>query len=106
MGLIHNTSVGISFVAEGIDWQAGDNVVTIKQEFPSNRYPWLAQQYRGVTVKDLDLSTCGEDVEGELITLCDQSTRVVAISAVQFGTGLRLDLKRFRSMYKRFTLIL
>ncbi|MEN9433039.1 MAG: hypothetical protein RLZZ422_628 [Pseudomonadota bacterium] len=94
IGLIHNTSVGISFVAEGIDWQAGDNVVTIKQEFPSNRYPWLAQQYRGVTVKDLDLSTCGEDVEGELIALCDQSTRVVAISAVQFGTGLRLDLKR------------
>ena len=94
IGLIHNTSVGISFVAEGIDWQAGDNVVSIAQEFPSNRYPWLAQSYRGVTVKELDLSTCGADVEGELLALCDQHTRVIAISAVQFGNGLRLDLKR------------
>lgn len=94
IGLIHNTSVGISFVAEGIDWQTGDNIVTIQQEFPSNRYPWLAQSYRGVTVKDLDLSTCGADAEGALIALCDERTRIVAISAVQFGNGFRLDLKR------------
>ncbi|WP_020558263.1 aminotransferase class V-fold PLP-dependent enzyme [Thiofilum flexile] len=105
IGLIHNTSVGISFVAEGIDWQAGDNVISIAQEFPSNRYPWLAQSYRGVTVKELDLNTCGEDVEGALLALCDARTRVVAISAIQFGTGLRLNLKRIGEYCKTHQII-
>jgi selenocysteine lyase/cysteine desulfurase len=40
---VKNTSEGLSFVAYGLDWQAGDNVVGIRQEFPSNRFPWQLQ---------------------------------------------------------------
>ena len=35
-----NTSEGISFVANGLSWQSGDNEVTANVEFPANMYPW------------------------------------------------------------------
>src|SRR5262245_40609272 len=41
IAFVANTTTGITFVAEGLPWQAGDNVVTLANEFPSNQYPWL-----------------------------------------------------------------
>src|SRR5882672_7608342 len=41
IAFMRNTSDGLSTVANGLRWRAGDNVVTFRNEFPSNRYPWL-----------------------------------------------------------------
>ena len=38
---MRNTSDSLSTVANGIDWQPGENVVTFRHEFPANIYPWL-----------------------------------------------------------------
>ncbi|MGH9849797.1 MAG: aminotransferase class V-fold PLP-dependent enzyme, partial [Blastocatellia bacterium] len=36
-----NTSSGLAMIANGIDWRAGDNVVTADCEFPANVVPWM-----------------------------------------------------------------
>ena len=41
IAFIKNTSEGIGIVAEGLPWQAGDNVVTAEDEYPANLYPWM-----------------------------------------------------------------
>src|SRR6185295_6537725 len=41
IGFAPNTSSGLGFIANGIDWQVGDNVVTADCEFPANLHPWL-----------------------------------------------------------------
>src|SRR5688572_10819116 len=41
IAFMHNTSEGISMVANGITWREGDNIVTSNVEFPSNFYPWM-----------------------------------------------------------------
>src|SRR5215210_6589205 len=41
IAFMRNTSDGLSTVANGLRWKAGDNVVTFNREFPSNVYPWL-----------------------------------------------------------------
>ena len=46
-----NTTAGINLVAEGFPWQAGDNVVTLDDEFPANVYPWMNLESRGVEVR-------------------------------------------------------
>ena len=51
IALIPNTSFGINVVAEGIQWQPGDNIVLPAGEFPSNRFPWLNQGRHGVEVR-------------------------------------------------------
>jgi selenocysteine lyase/cysteine desulfurase len=93
VALAKSTSEALSMVAAGLDWADGDNVVGIAQEFPSNRIVWQALADRGVTWRALDLyaSTSPED---DLLALCDERTRLVAVSWVQYARGLRLDLDR------------
>lgn len=83
-------------VAGGLDWRDGDNVVGIAQEFPSNRIVWQALAERGVSWRALDLYA-SEDPEAELLALCDDRTRLMAVSWVQYARGLRLDLNRLGS---------
>src|SRR5215472_6507558 len=48
IAFVKNTSEAISFVANGLDWRAGDEVVSVESEFPANYYPWKIQEKRGV----------------------------------------------------------
>jgi selenocysteine lyase/cysteine desulfurase len=41
VALVKNTSEGISIVANGLDWQWGDRIVTTSVEYPANVYPWM-----------------------------------------------------------------
>jgi len=88
-----NTSEGLSIIAYGLDWTQGDNIVGIAQEFPSNRIVWESLRNRGVEYRQLDLYASSSP-EASLIALCDQRTRLVAVSSVQYARGLRLDLEQ------------
>lgn len=89
-----NTSDGLSTVANGLDWQAGDNVVTFENEFPSNVYPWQRlRQAFGVEVR-MGAERAGRVDTEELIRLIDEHTRLIAISQVQYASGFRSDLSR------------
>lgn len=91
ISLLKNTSEALSVVAEGIDWQSGDNIVSSDEEFPSNRLPWLAQEKNGVEFREITLSN-GASPEAALIDACDDKTRILTISSVQYGTGKCPDL--------------
>lgn len=91
IALLKNTSEALSVVACGLDWKAGDNVVTSTEEFPSNRIPWQAQQQHGVVLKEIDIRV--PEPEHALISACDARTRVMTVSSVQYGSGIRLDLE-------------
>ncbi|HNQ24078.1 MAG TPA: aminotransferase class V-fold PLP-dependent enzyme [Phycisphaerae bacterium] len=91
IAFIKNTSEGISFVANGLNWQSGDNVVTSNAEFPSNIYPWQALRARGVQVR-MVLEEDGRIPLERLLAAIDSRTRVVSLSHVQFATGYRTDL--------------
>ena len=93
IALLKSTSEGLSVVAHGLDWQIGDSIVTAREEFPSNRVVWQSLAPRGVTTRLVRL-TGAADPEAALFASVDASTRLLAISAVQYASGLRLDLAR------------
>jgi len=93
VALLKNTTEGISLVAWGLDWREGDNVVLPRDEFASNRLPWLAQRKRGVEAREVDIRAA-HDAEDALIAAMDARTRVLSVSAVQWSDGFRLDLQR------------
>jgi cysteine desulfurase / selenocysteine lyase len=92
IALLKNTSEALSFVARGFPWHPGDNVVIPAEEFPSNRIVWESLTSRGVQVRRVPLSR-GGDAEDALRRACDDSTRLVSVSSVQYARGLRLDLE-------------
>lgn len=95
IALLKNTSEALSVVACGIAWKDGDNVVITDEEFPSNRFPWEAQREHGVSLNQVPVQL--DEPEDALISACDKHTRVMSISSVQYGSGLKLDLDKLGS---------
>jgi cysteine desulfurase/selenocysteine lyase len=91
IALLKNTSEALSVVAHGLEWQSGDNIVISDQEFPSNRIVWESLQNRGVEVRQVNLASASSP-EQALMQVCDARTRLLAISSVQYASGLRVDL--------------
>ncbi len=87
-----NTSSGLAFVANGIDWREGDNIVTADCEFPANLIPWrrISREF-GVELR-LARERDGRLETEEILRLIDSRTRVVSLSFVEYGSGFRNDL--------------
>lgn len=93
IAFVENTSGGLSLIAGGIDWKDGDTIVSAALEFPSNVYPWMQLAERGVGLRQVPERDGRIDTD-ELLAALDHSTRMVALSWVQYGSGFRSDLAR------------
>jgi cysteine desulfurase/selenocysteine lyase len=93
IALAKNTSEALSFVAYGLAWRRGDNIVASNEEFPSNRIPWQSLADQGVEFRQADLQSAASP-EDALFDLVDRSTRLITVSSVQFASGIRLHLER------------
>jgi len=100
IALVKNTSEALSFVAYGLTWQPGDNIVSSNEEFPSNRLPWESLADQGVEFRQADLHSA-DTPEEALFALVDGNTRLLTISSIQFASGLRMDLERIGEFCKR-----
>ena len=100
IALVKNTSEALSFVAYGLTWQAGDNIVSSNEEFPSNRLPWESLADQGVEFRQADLHSA-DTPEEALFALVDRNTRLITISSIQFASGLRMDLERIGEFCKQ-----
>lgn len=93
IALLKNTSEGLSMVAFGLPWSAGDNIVSTHEEFPSNRIVWEALAPKGVELRLADIGSI-DSPEDALFARVDANTRLIAVSSVQYGSGLKLDIER------------
>lgn len=101
VAFVRNTSDALSTVANGLNWRAGDNIVTFRHEFPSNIYPWLRiRDVFGVEVRMCD-ERDGRIEFTELESLIDRNTRIVAVSHVQYASGFRSDLERLGQLARQ-----
>lgn len=86
IAFLPNTSWGLNLVAQAFPWKEGDNVVTDDMEFPSNAYPWLALEKRGVECR-LARNRKGRVTLDDIAAKVDDRTRIVAVSWVAFHNG-------------------
>ncbi|MDH5766576.1 MAG: aminotransferase class V-fold PLP-dependent enzyme, partial [Gammaproteobacteria bacterium] len=100
IALLKSTSEGLSVIAYGLNWQAGDNIVIAAEEFPSNRIVWESLKPLGVTIKLVNLSA-SDNPEQALIDQFDENTRLLSISSVQYTSGLRLKLETLGAACKQ-----
>ncbi|MDP2726558.1 MAG: aminotransferase class V-fold PLP-dependent enzyme, partial [Dehalococcoidia bacterium] len=86
--LTDNTSRGIALVAGGLDWKAGDEVVTNELEHPSGLLPWFLLRERwGVRVKVVSFPP-GSDPLERIAQAITARTRLVCVSHVTYCTGI------------------
>ena len=104
IALVKNTSEAISFVAYGLHWKTGDNIVSSNEEFPSNRIAWESLNNLGVEFRQADLGQ-ESTPEDSLFALVDENTRLLTVSSIQFSTGLRLDLELIGEFCKQHNIL-
>ena len=96
IGTISNTSTGIIQIAQNFNWKSTDSILLLEGEFPTNITPWqqIARQH-GVQIQWMkandfrDVSIGLDMLEKRL----QNGIRMIAMSAVQFQTGLRLPVE-------------
>ena len=86
------TSNALSLVASGFPFREGDNAVMYRDSYPSDVYPWLALESRGVEVRTVHPSRLGRIAVSDVLAQIDGRTRLVALDSCHFLTGLRLDV--------------
>jgi cysteine desulfurase/selenocysteine lyase len=97
IAFVKNTSEGLATVASGLEWRAGDRIVTTAVEYPANIYPWMEVARRfGVELVMLPEKNVngGREVplEGILREVSHPKTQLVALSHVEFASGQRHDI--------------
>jgi len=96
---------GMAWLARGLHWREGDNIVTTNLEFPSVAYAWRNLRQRGVEVRLVEHRDWLVREE-DLLEAVDERTRVLAVSQVSFYTGQNLHVEELaRGLEGRETLL-
>ena len=103
IALCNNTTDGINIVADGVDWQPGDEVITCNLEHPSGLLPWFYIRDRfGVSVKIVTVPPDGTGVVEAFEEALSPRTRLVCVSHASWCTGLRLPVAEICAAAHRF----
>ena len=92
VAIIPSASYGIAIAAQNVAVSAGQNIVLIDEQFPSNVYVWRSLAQR----KDASVVTVKQGDDGnwtqQLLRAIDETTAVVAIPNVHWTDGALIDL--------------
>jgi cysteine desulfurase/selenocysteine lyase len=95
LGLVPGTGHAITMIATAIPWRRRDRLILLRGEFPANVTPWqrVAERFDLEPVfLDADAFAPGGDGLASLQRELACGARLLAVSAVQFQTGLRMPL--------------
>ena len=91
IALLRSVSEGLSTVAYGMDWSAGDEVIVTEEEHPTGIMVWLSlAEQRGIRIRKMPIPEDREEMLTGLDALINDRTRLVCISHVTTDTGTRL----------------
>jgi selenocysteine lyase/cysteine desulfurase len=98
IALTQNATMGINFLANGLDLAPGDEVVSTDQEHGGGISPWrLLAKRRGIVVKELPLGPALADGPEAIVRLFEAAmtprTRVVMFSHITSGLGAVLPAR-------------
>ena len=105
IAFIGNTSDGLSAIATGLEWKPGDGVLIAKPDFPTNIYPWMNLERKGVKVLFFERNGGRFGVE-EVDKALSPGTRLLSVSSVDFATGFLCDLEALGEFCHRKGLLL
>lgn len=88
------TSLALSFVASGLKFRRGDNILVYFDDYPSNVYPWMALAEQGVQVRLMNTKSLGTIRPMDVMGQVDENTKLVALASCHFISGWRIDIEK------------
>lgn len=92
MAIVPSVSYGTAIAAKNIVVSAGQKIVVMADQFPSNVYPWkeLAEE-KGAVIETVDWPSDG-NWTAALIAAIDENTAIVASANAHWTNGTKIDL--------------
>jgi len=100
ISLLGPTSLGLSLVANGLDWQPGDEVVCYQDDYPANVYPWTDLARHGVLVRLLKPEAPGAITPELVDAALTPKTKLVALASCHFLSGYRIEIDAIGQMLR------
>ena len=97
--IIPSVSYGIANVTNNLPFSDG-KILLVEEQFPSNVYPWLALENKGVEVEFIgpsDSAKKGESWNQKILEAINTETRVLAMGHVHWADGTLFDLEAIRA---------
>lgn len=91
VSLVGPTSLALSYVAAGLNFRRGDNILIYHDDYPSNVYPWMALAAKGVKVRLLNIRQLGVIRKVDVMGQVDEDTKLVALASNHFISGHRIE---------------
>jgi selenocysteine lyase/cysteine desulfurase len=92
VAIVPSVSYGVAVAAANVEVRAGQNLVLLSEQFPSNVYAWLRLAERvGATTRHVPRPADGDWTPG-VLELIDADTALAAIPNFHFSDGSRVDL--------------
>jgi cysteine desulfurase/selenocysteine lyase len=105
VALTGGVSHGLTAIALSFPWRAGDRLVLLEGEFPANVTPWLRAaelfELEPVFLRVADFEDDPARGLGLLEAQVARGARLVAVSAVQFQSGLAMPLREMAEVCRR-----
>ncbi|MEM1295790.1 MAG: aminotransferase class V-fold PLP-dependent enzyme [Verrucomicrobiota bacterium] len=92
IALLGPTSLGLSLFANGLPWEAGDEIICYLDDYPANVYPWKDLERHGVKIVYLKPEKPGEITPQLVEQALTSRTKLVALASCHFLTGYRIDI--------------
>ena len=86
----NSASYGLHLLANGVRWQAGDEVLLLKDDFPSDILPWLTLRDQGVTTRFIEPRKHVPQVD-ELLANITPATKVFCTTLAHSFSGYVVD---------------
>lgn len=100
IAIVESTSHGLNIAAAGIQLADGDNIITTNLEFIQVALPWCAMRHE----KDIEIRVAktrdSRFTAKDFEALCDERTRILLLSSVEWCNGWKMDLKEIGDMCK------
>lgn len=93
IAFVVNASTALSLLLGSLDWKTGDQIVTLEDEFPNHYYYAADLRRKGVEFVETSLERFYDAITPR--------TRVVAISTVNYSTGLRPPVAEISEFLRR-----
>lgn len=100
VAFVSSAAEGASQVALSLPWRPGDQVIVEDVEFLSSLLPWTRLGERGVEVRVVRHADWAAD-EAHIAAALTEQTRLIAVSQVNYLTGVRRDLATLRRLADR-----
>lgn len=92
--ILNNTAEGMTFIADALPLKAGDKILLVEREYPSNVYPYLQLKKRGIEIEFVSPGESNDVFIENIRRALTSKVRAMSVSAVDWLTGRKFDLER------------